>query len=160
MLMLIPLRNCHNLEIDIVRVLCIQYTYLWPLPDGLRLIDVMLDHVFFLSTCKYGIVQEDCFLCCGKQVEVSSPPAPPFCFRKHTFTQARQLGPEVCLVCSLLSHKFGEGDGLVNKLVFVVSTGINGIMPFALNSGESQTDGSCLKSPKRNTEIVPNGLSL
>ena len=29
-----------------------------------------------------------------------------------------KLGPEVCLVCSLLSHKFGEGDGLVKKLVY------------------------------------------
>ena len=35
-----------------------------------------------------------------------------------------------------------------------------GLMPFALNSGESQTGGSCLKFPKRITEIFPNGLSL
>ena len=42
------------------------------LPAGLRLIDVMLDHVFFLSTCNYGIVQEDHLLCYGKHVEVFS----------------------------------------------------------------------------------------
>ena len=48
---------------------------------GLHLIDVMLDHFFFLRTCKDGIVQEDC----GKHVEVSTTPAPPVFFRKHTF---------------------------------------------------------------------------
>ena len=36
---------------------------------GLHLIDVMLDHFFFLRTCKDGIVQEDCIVCCGKHVE-------------------------------------------------------------------------------------------
>ena len=35
-----------------------------------------------------------------------------------------------------------------------------GLTAFALNSGESQTDGSCLKSPNRTTERFPNGLSL
>ena len=51
---------------------------------GLHLIDVMLDHFFFLHTCKDGIVQEDCLLCCRKKVEVSTTPAPPNFFRKHT----------------------------------------------------------------------------
>ena len=54
---------------------------------GLHLIDVMLDHFFFLHTCKDGIVQEDCLLCCGKQVEVSTTPAPQIFFRKHTFAR-------------------------------------------------------------------------
>ena len=112
---------------------------------------------FFLSTCKYGSVQEDHLLCCGKHVEVFSPPATPVCFRKHTFTQARQLGPEACLVSSFLSHKFGEGDGLVKNWYRLYPLGL---MQFSLNSGESQTGGSCLKSHKRTTEIVPNDLSL
>ena len=83
-----------------------------------HLIDVrpMLDHLFFLHTRKDGIVQEDCLLCCGKHVEVSTTPAPSVFFRKHLH-HARKLSPEVCSVCSLLSHKFGEGDGLVKKLV-------------------------------------------
>ena len=50
--------------------------------------------------------------------------SPPTFFRKHNFTQARH---RVWLVCSLLSHKFGEGDGIVKNLVCVVSAGINGI---------------------------------
>ena len=56
----------------------------------------------FHRTCKDDIVQEDCLLCCGKHVEISTPPAHPVFFRKHTFTQARQLGPEVCLFGLLL----------------------------------------------------------
>ena len=87
----------------------------------------MLYHVPFLSTSKDGIVQEDHLLCCGKHVDVFTFPGPSVFFRKHTFTQARQLGPEACLVCSLMLHKFGEGDGLVKKLVLVVSTGVNAI---------------------------------
>ena len=54
---------------------------------GLHLIDVMLDHFFFLRTCKDSIVQEDRLLCCGKPVEVSTTLAPPVFFRKHTFTR-------------------------------------------------------------------------
>ena len=53
--------------------------------------------------------------------------SPPTFFRKHNFTQARHLSSGVWLVCSLLSHKFGEGDGIVKNLVCVVSAGINGI---------------------------------
>ena len=53
--------------------------------------------------------------------------SPPTFFRKHNFTQARHLSSGVWLVCSLLSHKFGEGDGIVTNLVCVVSAGINGI---------------------------------
>ena len=54
---------------------------------GHHLIDGMLDHFIFLHTCKDGIVQEDCLLCCGMQVGVSTTPAPPNFFRKHTFTR-------------------------------------------------------------------------
>ena len=56
------------------------------LHGGLHLIDVMLDHFFFLHICK-DECQEDCLLCCEKQVEVSTTPAPPIFFRKHTFTR-------------------------------------------------------------------------
>ena len=54
---------------------------------GLHLIDVIVDHFLFLHTCNDGIVQEDCLLSCAKQVEVSTTPAPPNFFRKHTFTR-------------------------------------------------------------------------
>ena len=54
---------------------------------GLHLIDVMLDNFFFLRTCKDGIVQEQCLLCCGKHGEVSTTPALAGFFRKHTFTR-------------------------------------------------------------------------
>ena len=42
---------------------------------------------------------------------------PPTFFLKHNVTQARHLSSGVWLVCSLLSHKFGEGDGIVQNLV-------------------------------------------
>ena len=123
---------------------------------GLRLNDAMLDHVFFLSTCRYGIVQEDYLLCCGKQVEVFSPPAPPVWFRKHTFTKARQLGPEACLVCSLLSHKFGEGDVLVKKLVctFIHTgpSGSNDTTSFTRKVHAFVTNSSSLMSPNNITQ--------
>ena len=100
------------------------------LPVGLHLIDVMLDHVFIPSHMQgwhcpgrlSSLLRE---AGCGVYpyssssllLEVSTLPAPPVFFRKHTFTQARQLGHEVCLGFSLLSHKFGEGYSLVKKLV-------------------------------------------
>ena len=90
---------------------------------GLHLIYAMLDHDFFLRTCNGGIAHEDCRLSCGNHV--STPPGPPIFFRKQTFTQARQLGPVACVVCSLLSHTFGEGDCLVNELIVDVSARIS-----------------------------------
>ena len=115
---------------------------------GLHLIDAMLDHFFFLRTCKDGIVQEDCLLRCGKHVEVSTTPASPVFFRKHTFTRrvswalTSAWSAPYCRASSVNVTASSKSWYMLYPL---------GLPAFALqsqdkarqyNSGESQTGGS------------------
>ena len=126
------------------------------LPVGLHLIDVMLDHEFCLRTCNDGIIQEDCLLCCGKHVEVADPPGPPVLFR-NTPSPMRQLGSKsawsahCCRTSSVKVMALSKSWYRLYQL---------GLTAFSMNSRESQTGGSCLKSLMRTTERFSTDLSL
>ena len=89
--------------------------------------------------------------------------------------QAR-LCPQVCcqpkdgVLADDSFHR--EASSLIGRLTFgrcIVAFGYSGgnrlpvclhLTAFVLNSGESRTGDSCLKSPDRITDRFPNGLSL
>ena len=84
------------------------------LPVGLHHIDVMLDHVFFFfAHAMMALSKKIAFSVAGSMLRSLFLQVLPSSSIKH-------LHPSMSvrlLVCSLPSHKFGEGDGLVKKLV-------------------------------------------
>ena len=120
---------------------------------GIHLVDVMLDHVVYLSICKDGIVQDDCLLCWGSMLRL----LPQVFFPIHTSLR---------LVSWALKHVWSAPRCRTSsgKVMSLSKSGYMlyplGLTAFALNSEASQTGDSCWKSPKRTTKRFPNGLSL